>query len=87
VDGDRDGKITSCRAYASNVVATFRSEPKRLLRELEKYDESVSSQAASLCQSSGIDIQTQEFARNLDQASAPVRKGFENYLGTISPTN
>ncbi len=87
VDGDRDGKITSCRAYASNVVGKFKTEPKRLLRELEKYDESISSQAASLCHSSGIDIQTQEFARALAHSSAPVRKGFQNYLGTISPTN
>src|SRR5690606_13652411 len=47
-----------------------------LLRALASYDEAVAAQAAALCQAAGHDVQAGAFARLLDSAAEPVRRGF-----------
>ena len=56
LDGDGDGKFSSAHDYAANLLRRFGADPARLLPELKKYDEAVSIQAASLCQSARHDV-------------------------------
>ena len=82
-DGDGDGKFSSARSYAKQLLNRLGPNPPRLLEELEKYDEAVCVQAASLYQSAGGDIRAEEFMRALKSSSEPVRRAFAAYAATL----
>jgi hypothetical protein len=83
LDADGDGKFSSALDYAANLLRRFGPDPARLLPELEKYDEAVCVQAASLCQSAGRDIRAEEFVRELKTSSDSVRRAFARYTATL----
>jgi hypothetical protein len=83
IDGDGDGKFSSAHTYAKKLLSRFGPDPARLLPELEKYDEAICVQAASLCQSAGHDIRAEEFVRGLKTSSDSVRRAFARYTATL----
>jgi hypothetical protein len=83
LDADDDGKFSSAHDYAKILLTRFGSDPTRLLPELEKYDEAVCVQAASLCQSAGRDIRGEEFVHGLKTSSDSVRRAFARYSATL----
>jgi hypothetical protein len=83
LDGDGDGKFSSAHDYAKSLLSRFGPDPAMLLPELEKYDEAICMQAASLCQSAGHDIRAEEFVRGLKTSSDPVRRAFARYAATL----
>jgi hypothetical protein len=83
IDGDGDGKFSSAHTYASRLLDRLGPDPSQLLPELEKYDEAVCVQAASLCQIAGRDVRREEFARALKTSSASVRRAFGAFSATL----
>ena len=82
VDGDGDGRFTPPRAYAKEIVKRVGVDPKKLVAELAKYDESVAAQAASLCQATGRDVRSAEVEEALKTALQHVKRGFAAYANT-----
>lgn len=87
VDGDGDGKFTTAREYAKQIVQRAGADPKELTAELAKYDEAVAAQAASLCQAAGRDVRSIEFQRAIDGALHHVQRGWRAYLQSQPPTS
>src|SRR5207247_9158032 len=82
VDGDGDGKFTTAREYAKQIVQRAGADPKELTAELAKYDEAVAAQAASLCQAPGRDVRSAEVEEALKTALQHVKRGFAAYANT-----
>ena len=80
IDADGDGKRTSARDYAERLFAASKSDFARLINSLSKYDAEVASQAAHLCQSSGMSLQSAENQRVIRQGSRLAQDGFHAYL-------
>jgi hypothetical protein len=85
IDGDRDGKWTSPRHYASRQVERAGTATGRLLRALDSFDEAVAAQAAGLCDAAGENIRAPDFTRALATASQPVQRGFAAFAATLPP--
>jgi hypothetical protein len=83
VDGDGDGKFTSARAYAEQLVKRHGTDAAQLFPALAGYDEAVAAQAASLCLAAGKDLRAVEFTRALRGAARPVQHGWVSYAGTV----
>ena len=79
VDADGDGAFTSPRALAAKVLALHEKDLPAMVIELGHYDEAVATQAASLLRTAGIDVRTLEVQRAVQNAAAPVRRGFAAY--------
>jgi hypothetical protein len=82
IDADDDGRFSSARAYATELLARHGPVPSALLPALSRYDEAVAAQAASLCAAAGADLRSPSFARGLAEATAPVRRGFAAFAAT-----
>ncbi len=80
IDADGDGKRTSARDYAERLFAASKNDFARLIASLSKYDAEVASQAAHLCQASGMALQSAENQRAIKRGSPLVQEGFHAYL-------
>jgi hypothetical protein len=80
LDADGDGKFTPAREYARRLIALQSTEPARLLPALERYDESVAIQAASLCAATGVDLSGEPFTSALKPAAPQVAAGFAKFI-------
>ena len=87
LDADGDGKYTSPRAYAKNLVAQCAGNASQLLTTLAGYDAAISAQAAGLCQVQGMDVRSQPFHQSLQLASESVRQGFAEFIKTLPAQN
>jgi hypothetical protein len=83
IDADGDGAFTAPRALAAKVVAEHDKDAAALIAELGHYDEAVAAQAASLLQDRGTDVRAAGFARVLQGAAEPVRRGFAAFAATL----
>ncbi|MEN9574607.1 MAG: hypothetical protein RL514_2462 [Verrucomicrobiota bacterium] len=83
VDGDGDGKFSSARAYAEQLVQRHGTDAAKLFPALAAYDEAVTAQAASLCHAAGKDLRSLEFTRAMRSAARQVQHGWVNYAGTV----
>ena len=85
IDGDGDGKFTPPRAYAREIVKRVGADAKKLMADLAKYDETIATQAASLCQAESRGVRSNEFAEALQAALPHVKRGFAAYANTRPP--
>jgi hypothetical protein len=85
LDGDGDGTWSCARSYADALIKRVGTEPTALLPALGAFDEAVAAQAAGLCDAAGIDLRDADWARRLDPAAAPVRRGFAAYAAARRP--
>ncbi|NBV23356.1 MAG: hypothetical protein EBS05_15730 [Proteobacteria bacterium] len=83
VDGDGDGKLTSARAYAEQLVKRHGFDAVKLFPALAGYDEAVAVQAMSLCQAAGKDLRSVEFKKAMRTATSAVQHALVNYAGTM----
>ena len=74
IDADADGKFTSARGYAQQLVREHDGSARELISSLSRYDEAVAGQAASICASSGCD--RSELESSLQNAPDQVKRGF-----------
>lgn len=84
LDGDGDGRFTPARGYAERLLERHAGDAEALLSALGGYDETVAAQAAGLLERAGRDLRAAEFARLLERAPEPARRGFAAYL-SFSP--
>ena len=83
VDADGDGKFTSARAYAEQLVKRHGTAAAKLFPALAGYDEAIAGQAASLCHAAGKDLRSVEYVHALRKATTSVQRGWVSYAGTI----
>jgi hypothetical protein len=83
VDVDGDGKFTSARAYAEQLVNRHGTDAAKLFPALAAYDEPVAAQAASLCHAAGKDLRSVEFMHAMRGAARQVQHGWVNFAGTV----
>ena len=83
IDADGDGRFTSARAYAEQLIAQTGNAAAKLIPALAKYDEAVAVQAAALCHAGGADIRNSEFTSALKSAAEAVRNGFAAFAATL----
>ena len=83
VDGDGDGKFTSARAYAEQLVKRHGTDAARLFPALAGYDQAVAAQAASLCHAAGKNLRSVEFAHAMREAPPAVQRGWVSFAGTV----
>lgn len=74
IDGDGDGKYTSPRGYAEQLVNDYGTNPERLLPVLAPYDEAIVTQTLALCQERGADIKGEAFTKAAELAAPVVKK-------------
>jgi len=80
VDADGDGKFTSARGYARQIVDRIGVNPPNLIPALANFDQAVASQVASFCSDRGADLTSVHFQSALTRAPSPVQAGFTAYL-------
>lgn len=83
VDADGDGKFTSARAYAEQLVNRHGTDAAKLFPALAAYDEPVAAQAASLCHAAGKDLRSVEFMHAMRGAARQVQHGWVSFAGTV----
>ena len=83
LDADGDGRFSSARDYARQLVARHGTDPVKLLPALKNFDEAVAAQAASLCAASGTTLASPEMQKSLQSSAAQVRRGFNSYAATL----
>jgi hypothetical protein len=79
IDGDGDGRFTSPRALARDLVSQFGKRPAELIRALGDFDEAVATQAASFFAAGDSAEGQRALANALAGAMPHVRRGFEAY--------
>jgi hypothetical protein len=84
IDGDGDGKYTSPRGYAEQLVKDYGTNPERLLPALVPYDEAIITQTLALCRELGVDFGKPEFLAVMKSASARVQNAFTRYQSSVS---
>jgi len=82
LDADADGRFTSARDYARQLVARHGADPVKLLPALKNFDEAVAAQAASLCAASGTRLNSLEVQKAIRSSALQVRRGFDSYAAT-----
>ncbi len=83
VDADGDGKFTSARDYAEQLVKRHGTDAAKLFPALAGYDQAIAAQAASLCHAAGKDLRSVEYGHALRAATSAVQHGWVNYAGTV----
>jgi hypothetical protein len=76
LDADGDGQFTPARGYARRLLVRHGTKPAKLLRALNKFDEAVAAQAASLCVATGRAPEERDFVQALHSAAPHVQRGF-----------
>lgn len=84
VDGDGDGKYTSPRGYAEQLVKEYGTNPERLLPALAPYDEAIIIQTLAICRELGVDLGKPEFLAAMRSASTKVQNAFARYQSSVS---
>ncbi len=84
VDGDGDGKYTSPRGYAEQLVKDYGTNPERLLLALAPYDEAIITQTLALCHELGVDLGKPEFLAAMRSASIKLQNAFTRYQSSVS---
>ena len=79
IDGDGDGRFTAARGYAARLVNEHGASSTELISALERFDEAVAVQAASLSAGEGTALASRELAEALKSGAAHVRRGFSAY--------
>lgn len=74
IDGDGDGKYTSPRGYAEQLVKDYGTNPERLLPVLAPYDDAIVTQTLDLCRERGVDIKGEAFTKAAELASPVVKR-------------
>jgi hypothetical protein len=82
LDADGDGKFTSPRGYARQLVERAARDPARLLSLLAEFDEATAAQAASLWQAGGHDLRDDRVQRSLEGAAPAANRGIAAFLAT-----
>ena len=84
VDADGNGTWNSPRYYAQFLIEIFGTEPQTLFRGLSAYDEAVATQAAAMCMPPGRTEWDPVFAKALETAPEPIRRGFAAYAASLA---
>jgi hypothetical protein len=79
LDVDGDGKRTSARDYAKQLVSDAKCDWKKAITSLSGYDEAVASQAASLLRAAGVSPSDKDVRAAAKAAGAQVLRGFDAY--------
>ena len=80
IDGDGDGKWSSPREQATLLANSVEDSLDALFDKLEKYDQAVATQAASVLDSRGVAIGSRQALLKLASKAAHVRRGYQAYL-------
>ena len=80
IDGDRNGKWSSPREQATLLANSVEDSLDALFDKLEKYDQAVATQAASVLDSRGVEIGSRQALLKLASKAAHVRRGYQAYL-------
>ena len=84
IDGDGDGKYTSPRGYAEQLVKDYGNKPDRLFPALTPYDEAIIIQTLNLCQELGADLKGVEFQNAAKQAAPAVQQALAKLSSTTN---
>ncbi|MGE4550667.1 MAG: CehA/McbA family metallohydrolase, partial [Opitutales bacterium] len=79
LDADGDGKYTSPHAYAGRIIGE-KDDLEAIIEKLSAFDEAVSSQAAALLATQGIDLGDAKATAALLKAAPAVARGFDAFL-------
>ncbi len=79
LDADGDGKFSAAREYARRLIADSAGDAAKLVSALNKYDEAVSVQAASLRAAAGEPLNAPRFSELMKSASEHVRRGIQAF--------
>jgi len=79
IDGDGDGKRTSAYGYAKKLFESMGPNLSKLIPPLNRYDETVAAQAASLLQAQGVSLQDPTLRELLRETGPQVEQGFHNF--------
>lgn len=82
LDADGDGKFSSARTYAQRLVTESAGKVAKLITALNRYDEAVVAQAASLSARQGQRLDSPRFDKKLKSASNQVQRGVSAFAGT-----
>jgi len=77
IDTDGDGKRSSAFEYAQKLLQRSDNEPTKVIKLLSTYHQSVAMQVAALLWKNGVNLDSQEIQKELDQSTEPVKKGFK----------
>ncbi|MCA9217510.1 MAG: hypothetical protein KDB27_30790, partial [Planctomycetales bacterium] len=80
LDVDGDGRKTSAYDYAQQLFLANAGNVEQLLASLDKFDQAVATQAASLFQSSGRSWLDADVQKLLRKASPATQAGVQSYL-------
>jgi len=76
IDGDGDGKYTSPRGYAEQLVRDYGMNPERLLPALAPYDEAIIIQTFAILRERGAKLEVFGFQQALAEASPKVKEAY-----------
>ena len=76
IDGDGDGKRTSSYEYATKILQRVSNDPKKAIKLLSSYHESISIQAAALLWKNGTDLNGHQLQQALKDSNESVKRGF-----------
>jgi hypothetical protein len=79
VDGDGDGRRSSARDYAKQVVADAGRDWRGAVKALAAYDEAVAAQAAGLLRAAGVSPTDKDVRATAQAAGEHVLRGFDAY--------
>ena len=80
IDGDLDGKWSSPREQATLLADSVEDSLDAIFDKLEKYDQAVATQAASVLDSRGVEIGSKQALLKLATRPGQVRRGYQAYL-------
>jgi hypothetical protein len=80
LNADGDGRWSSPRDYAEQIVASSKADLSAAIAALANYDEATAAQAAHLLRTVGTNLISTEVADLLTKAPPPVQRGFGDYI-------
>jgi len=80
IDGDGDGKYTSPRGYAEQLVKDYGSNPERLFTALAPYDEAIIIQTLALCRERGADLRNRTLQAAAKDATPTIQKALKQII-------
>ena len=80
IDGNGDGKWSSPREQATLLANSVEDSLDAVLDKLEKYDQAVATQAASVLDGRGVDIDSRKALSRLASRPGHVQRGYRAYL-------
>ena len=76
IDSNGDGKRSSAYEYAQQILQRSNNDPIEVIKLLSTHHQSVAIQAAALLWENGINLNSQEIQKQLNQSKEPVRTAF-----------